>query len=184
MILAEHTILSEIRRRMVGHNTPFVVSLDGRSGVGKSTLASSIANEVGGTVIGGDDFFAGGPDAEWDARTIEAKVADVIDWRRLRAEALVPLLAGRTARWYPFDFKTGIGLAKHTVTRAPSSVVIDLIDLAVLIEAPDDVRRQRLIAREGKSFMDAWHARWDAAEMHYFTSVRQPSSFDLVVTTG
>jgi hypothetical protein len=29
--------------------------------------------------------------------------------------------------------------------------------------------------------MRRWHSRWDAAEDHYFGSVRPPATFDLVV---
>ena len=122
-------------------------------------------------------------------RTVaRGKAALVIDWRRLRAEALAPLLAGRPARGHPFDFQAGHGLAAHTVTRDPARVIVldgvylarpelaDLIDLAILVEAADDtVRRQRLLAREGASFMAAWHRRWDAAEDYYFTHVRPRS---------
>jgi uridine kinase len=113
----------------------------------------------------------------------------------LRVDALDPLLAGRTAVWSPFNFATGVGLAAHTVRRTPAAVIIldgvysarpelsDLVDLAVLVESRDDlVRRRRLIAREGTSFMDAWHALWDEAEDHYFTHVRPRALFDLVIT--
>ena len=59
----------------------------------------------------------------------------------------------------------------------------DLINLSVLVEAPDEVRRERLIAREGAESMSTWHAIWDDAEDHYFTHVRPRESFDLIVTT-
>lgn len=81
------------------------------------------------------------------------------------------------------------------MTRKPKPVILldgvysarpelaDLVDLAVLAEAPNDrARRQRLIAREGEAFMNAWHALWDAAEDHYFSLVRPRSAFDLNVT--
>ncbi len=35
----------------------------------------------------------------------------VIDWRRLRAEALEPIATGGVATWHPFDFAIGHGLA-------------------------------------------------------------------------
>lgn len=57
----------------------------------------------------------------------------------------------------------------------------DRVDLAVLVTLPEAMRRERLLAREGKEFMDAWHARWDVAEHHYFTEVRPRESFDLVL---
>src|SRR5690242_10723125 len=93
---AAATIVAETRRRMAGSTTPFVVALDGPSGSGKSTLAGLIAAALDAVVLPGDDFFAADiTDAGWDARGPEARAADAIDWRRLRAEALDPLRAGK-----------------------------------------------------------------------------------------
>jgi uridine kinase len=189
------TIVAEIQLLLTVREAPLVVALDGRSGAGKSNLAASIAVAVGGAVIDADDFFTNGPDAEWEARSTEAKVADALDWKRLRVEALEPLLAGEVASWHPFDFLSRVGLDSRLETCAPSAVIIldgaycsrpelgDLINLSVLVEAPDDVRHQRLIAREGAEFMRAWHPIWDDAEEYYFTHVRPRESFDLIVTS-
>ncbi len=174
--------------------TPLLIALDGRSGTGKSTIATTIAEKVGGVVIEGDDFYAGGTEEEWDARTSEEKASLCIDWKRLRKEALEPLLANHSASWHPFDWKAGKGLAEHIVTRNPTPVIVldgvyssrpeltDLIDLTVLVEVQDGKRRERLIGREGFSNMKDWHQRWDEAEEYYFTKVRPPSSFSFVIT--
>jgi uridine kinase len=53
----------------------------------------------------------------------------------------------------------------------------DLLDLTVLVDAPAGTRRARLALREEAGFLERWHSRWDAAETHYFTSVRPPGSF-------
>ncbi len=158
-------------------------------------MAQAIAQELGGIVVIGDDFFSGGPDSEWDVRSAEAKVADCIDWRRLRKEALEPLLAGRPASWHPFNFISGIGLSEKVIQHNPAPVIIldgayscrpelaDIVDLAVLIELSDEkLRRQRLLAREGYDFMASWHKRWDVAEDYYFTQVVPRTMFDLVIT--
>lgn len=172
------------------------MALDGRSGVGKSTLADLLATRFNATIVPGDDFWAGGSDAEW-ARLAPADRADrCIDWRRLRAEALAPLHAGCPAVWHPIDFAAGAGLAAQTEVRNPAPVVVldgvysarpelrDLVDLAVLVEmADDDLRRRRLVAREGEVFMAAWHALWDAAEDFYFSRVCPRESFDLIAVT-
>lgn len=200
---AAAVIIAEIRRLMARRARPILVALDGGSGSGKSTLASLIARELDAVEIPGDDFFAAGiTDAGWNARNAEQRAADGIDWRRLRAEALEPLLAGKPATWHPFDFIAGLrpdgtyGMSKDYVEREPAAVIVldgaysarpelaDLIDLSVLVDAPLAARHARLAAREDKEFLAAWHARWDAAEAYYFTRVRPPSSFDLVVTTG
>jgi len=57
----------------------------------------------------------------------------------------------------------------------------DLLDLTILVEAPEPVRRERLAAREAPEALQAWHARWDSAEEDYFTRVRPPSTFDFVL---
>jgi uridine kinase len=191
----EDGVVAEIRRRLAGHWRPLLVAFDGRSGAGKSTLATCVAARVGAAVVEGDDFYAGGTDAEWAARTADEKIAGCIDWRRLRTEALEPLRAGRAATWHPFDFAAGAGLAALHVLCQPAPVVIldglfsarpelqDLVDLAVLVETADDrLLRHRLVTREGQQFMDVWHALWDEAEDHYFAHVRPRASFDLVVT--
>jgi uridine kinase len=198
--LAADTIVAEIRRRIVDRKAPFLVALDGGSGSGKSTVALLIAEELGAALIHGDDFFAAEIcDAEWELRTPEARAADAIDWRRLRAEALEPLLAGKLAKWHAFDFEVGArpngkyAMRTDFVEREPNAVIVldsaystrpelaDLIDLSVLVDAPVGLRHERLAAREDKGFLDSWHARWDSAEEHYFMNVRPKSSFDLVV---
>ena len=120
----------------------------------------------------------------------------------LAAEALEPLRAGAPAKWHAFDFEAGArpdgtyAMRSDYVERQPTPVILidgayssqpalaDLIDLAVLADAPLDVRHRRLAARENQHFIAAWHARWDAAEEYYFTHVRPKSGFDLVVITG
>ena len=196
LAVREEDLVAEIRRRLAGRRSPLVVALDGRSGAGKSVLAARLAVRLDAVVIPGDDFYAGGSDAAW-ARLAPADRSDgCIDWRRLRAEALAPLRAGRPAAWHPFDFAAGTGLAAQREVRDPAPVVVldgvysarpelrDQVDLAVLVVLADDrLRRRRLVAREGEVFMAAWHALWDAAEDHYFTRVCPPESFDLIVAT-
>jgi uridine kinase len=107
--LVVEIIIAEIRRRMANRIAPFLVALDGGSGSGKSTLALLIVEALGAALIQSDDFFAAEiPDAGWEARSPAVRAADAIDWRRLRAEALEPLLAGKLARWHAFDFEAGV----------------------------------------------------------------------------
>jgi uridine kinase len=59
--------------------------------------------------------------------------------------------------------------------------LVDVVDISVLLTLDDETRRRRLLAREGDEFMRDWHARWDAAEDHYFASVCPPARFDVVL---
>jgi uridine kinase len=203
LLAARDTIVAAIRRLTDGRDMPVVVALDGGSGSGKSTLAAMIANELCAALVQSDDFFAAAiTDTEWDARTPAEKARDAIDWRRVRADALEPLRAGKPARWHAFDFDADVrpdgtyAMCTDFVEREPNAVIVldgaystrpelaDLIDLSVLVDVPVAVRHARLAAREEKSWLAAWHARWDDAEAYYFSHVRPASSFDLVVTTA
>ena len=200
---AASAIVAEVRSRLSERRdaTPFLVALDGASGAGKSTVAALLSRDLEAVMVPGDDFFAAEiTDAAWAALDPRGRAAAAIDWPRLRKEAIEPLLAGRIASWHPFDFAAGTradgtyAMAAEPVERPPRRVIVlegayscrpelgDLIDLSVLVIAPVADRRRRIVQREvDPEWTDAWHTRWDAAEEFYFTNIRPPSSFDLVV---
>ena len=193
-------IAARARPLIANTHRPILIALDGRSGSGKSTIAEQLCKKLDGVLVQSDDFYAAHiSDADWEARTAEERARDAIDWKRLRREVLEPLLANRAARWRPFDFVAGpnadgtYNLSEEYVERTPNDIIVldgaysarpelsDLIDVSVLVDIPDDVRRERLAQREEAAWLQAWHERWDEAEAYYFTRICPPSSFDLVV---
>lgn len=170
---------------------PLVVAVDGASAAGTSTLAATVGRRLSAGVVAGDDFYRDLPDERRRALTPAEGVDLYFDWQRLRREALEPLRAGRAARYRPFDWRAGAGLAEQVVEVAPTPVIVldgiysgrpelgDVVDVAVLVETPAAERRRRLIARGHDN--DAWWPRWDAAENLYFGTVRPAQSYDLVV---
>ncbi len=191
-----------VTRSAASGQVPLVVAFDGRSGTGKSTLASRVAEAVQAAVVLLDDFFAASiPNADWDRMTAEERGAKVFDWARVCTQAVGPLRAGKAACWHPFDFETGpradgtYGMKSAVVEVEPAPVIIidgayssgpqlaDLVDLTVLVETSETERWTRLTRREEAEFLAQWHARWTAVEDFYFSNVRPRSSFDLIVTT-
>jgi uridine kinase len=75
-------LASDIQRQAAQSSSPFVVAIDGRSGVGKSTLAALLAKRLDALVISGDDFFSGGVTLRNDPPSVLAEVC--IDWRSLK----------------------------------------------------------------------------------------------------
>src|SRR5881396_675303 len=162
---AAETIIAAARRLLTQRTSPLLIALDGPSGSGKSTLAGMVAEALDATVVPSDDFFAAEiTDAEWDMRSPRDRATRALDWRRLRSEALEPLLAGISAQWHAFDFEAGVRADGTYATRTdftrrhPAVVIVldgaysaqpelaDLIDLAVLVDAPMHVRQSRLTA--------------------------------------
>jgi uridine kinase len=180
------TLRSDVPRRVL-------VAIDGGSGTGKSTFARRVGDELGAAVIDGDDFYAGGTAAEWDAMSAAEKAAHCIDWRR-QLPVLEALSRGEPASWHRYDWDSDDGrLVEQPTVCQPAPVVIlegvysarpelaDLFDLRVLYDAPADVRRRRIVEREGEDHRTEWNDRWEEAERWYFTRVMPPEVFDLVL---
>jgi uridine kinase len=193
-------VLLAIQRLLASRQGPVVVALDGGSGAGKSTLASLIASKVETAVIPVDDFFSAHiPENQWDVFSVEERLQYVFDWQRLRENAITPLLNGTPARWYSFDFISGLradgtyGMQADPTELEPADVILldgaysagpelaDLVDLAVLVDVSIEERHARLAPREDEDFLEHWHQLWDPVEKFYFTCVRPKESFDLVV---
>src|ERR1039457_2933314 len=117
-------------------------------------------------------------------------MAQYYDWRRIRAQAVQPLKAGRRATFRRFDWERGAGL-DGAVTVAPAALIVlegvfsaapelsDLMDRSVLVDTPEQERLRRLRARVTP---EEWDPDWLIAEQAYFGAIRPPSSFDLVVS--
>ncbi|MEO5800431.1 MAG: hypothetical protein ABIZ70_07985 [Gemmatimonadales bacterium] len=172
-------IVEAIDRWLEAFHTPLLVVIDGRSGTGKSVIAARVAESFGAALVHADDFFdATVTAAEWDARSAAERARDYLDWRRLRSEALLPLLDGNPseasgmARVEPRP----VILLKGVYASRPE--LVDLAGLTVLVQAPDSVARERLAAGDGAAERQR---RWAPAERHFFQQVRPVASFDLVV---
>jgi uridine kinase len=202
--------LVERLRQDIGHGSPVFVALDGRGGSGKSTLAGAVVAALDDplssqyptvTVIEGDQFYAGGSGATWDARPVAERAAMVIDWRR-QHQLLSELRAHGAWSWQPFDWAADdwdadvVPLRAEPVRSVLAPVVVlegaysarpelhELLDLRVLLDVPTDVRRRQLLEREGDEYRSDWETRWSSAEDHYFGSIMPPERFDLVLTVS
>ena len=172
------------KRRM-----PVLVAVDGRSGVGKSTFAASLADATGAAVIEGDAFYAGGLAVRSDTPAERADAC--IDRPKLRV-VLEHLKAGRPSTFRPFDWEFFDGrLSTAAVTVEPQPVVIlegvyaahpdlaDLLDVKLLLCTSAAVRHQRLIEREGT--IGPWERQWHEAEDWYFSKLAKPHRFDRII---
>lgn len=171
---------------------PIVVAIDGPSCAGKSILATAVALRSGASVLEGDDFYqtvlARLTVAQRAAMSDHAVVDAVIDWERLRDEALLPLRAGQSATFQPYDWGADDGRLAHLKTIPAADVIIvdgvyaarpelaDLVDVAVYLGVDPQTRADRYAARHNDP---DWTRFWERGEAHYFGVVRPPASFDL-----
>jgi len=117
-----------------------------------------------------------------------AVVDAVIDWERLRDQALVPLRAGQSATFQPYDWDADDGRLAPPKTIPAADVVIldgvyvarpelaDLVDVAVHLGVDPQTRARRYVERHNDP---GWVRFWERGEAHYFSAVRPPASFDI-----
>lgn len=156
-----------------------LVCVDGPAGSGKSTLAGALAARLGDgcAVVHLDDLYEG-----W------AGLAGV--WDRVEAQVLAPLAAGRPARYRRYDWLAG-AFAEWVDVPVPEVLVLEgcgsaprAVDgravLRAFVEAPDDVRLARGLARDGEALRDRWLA-WMREEAAEFAREDTRARADVVV---
>nr|WP_256178280.1 hypothetical protein [Kitasatospora aureofaciens] len=177
-----------------------LVTLDGRAGAGKSTLAAAVAAYLGGpghaVVVHGDDFLHPMPYQERLSMEPEEGYHRLFEWQRLRDQVLVPLSGGRPARYEQFDRDTNALRAGEPRSVLPAGVVIvegvltarpelaGFYDLIVFVDTPSELCLRRVYARDGRARgpqREAWLTRWRAVEEHYLTATDMPARADLTI---
>lgn len=157
-----------------------LVFIDGPSGSGKSTLAWRLAERSGAPVVAADDFLSWPDFVTW--------------WPRFAEQVLTPLSRGEDARyqvrdWENDEFGSTLGEWKTlpwsplviaegtTISRREAE---DAIAFRVWVEAPEEVRLARGIARDGESHRDLW-VDWIRRERDFFARDRTRERADLLI---
>jgi uridine kinase len=179
-----------IASRASTQNVAQIVAIDGAGGAGKSTLARGIAAALPRvSTILADDFYRPLHGDQRAAADPEYGYRNYFDWERIRDEALKPLRAGSPARFQRLDWVSA-RLADWITVEPADVVVLDgvyssrpelrpYLDLAIFVETPRDLRRQRMLAR-GQSSTD-WIMAWMAAEDWYIEHLKPAENADLIV---
>lgn len=161
-----------------------IVAVDGFGASGKTRAARSLARQFSGHVIGLDDFTRPGTPT-WEHE-------------RFVAEVLVPLRAGRDAVYRPWSYADD---RPRTPVRVPAGslvivegvsalarAVVDRVgiwwDLALWIDAPARLRRERIDERDGPSLLSRWQREWWPSEERYFADEDPLSLVDFVLRAG
>jgi molybdenum cofactor guanylyltransferase len=194
---AVSAILELAAERQARLHRPVVIAIDGPSCAGKSILATAVALRARAAVVEGDDFYRNTLPTlsvtQREALSDVAVVDAVIDWERLRDEALLPLRAGESATYQPYDWDADDGRLAPPKTNAAADVIIvdgvyaarpelrDLVDVTVYLGVDPKTRARRYLERQNDP---DWARFWERGEAHYFGTVRLPASFDIQLNEG
>lgn len=170
-------ILSAIRA--LGKNA--IIAIDGRCGAGKTTLAAHLAESLHGEVVHLDDFFLP-PEMRTPERL--GKAGENVHHERFLSEVLLPLKAGKSVTFRPFDCSAG-ALGEPVTIQNGGLVIVEgsyschpklrsYYDLRIFADIDPETQISRLATRDPaalQTFVD----RWIPLEEKYFDqcSVRQ-----------
>lgn len=166
------------RVRQLATSNP-VVLIDGRSGAGKTTLASLIVQRwplVGGVQsIALDSIYPG-----WDGLQAGSE--------RAYDRIILPHARGMWSTWSRWDWEQRRDAENHAVDPA-QGVILEgcgaatretarLADLTVWVEAPDAARQRRALDRDGDTYRPHWE-RWARQEEQHIARNRPQELADI-----
>ncbi|GAA4576309.1 hypothetical protein [Planotetraspora kaengkrachanensis] len=177
---AADEVAAWLRGRPPRAHTTRVLSVEGRSGAGKSTFAAAVAAALGAATIRMDDLYDG-----WDG--LSAGKDALLEW------VLRPLASGAPARWRRYDWDRGEYAEWHEAP-SPAVLVVEGVGSGALeaapylsglvwLEAVPGVRRARALARDGDVYAPHWR-RWARQEDEYYAADDVRSRADLIIDTG
>jgi uridine kinase len=156
-----------------------LILVDGRSGAGKTSWAAQLQATRGGLLISLDDHYPG-----WDG--LDAGSAEVF------RSAITPWLRGETGQirrwdWAQGDYLDTIGIepSRILIVEGCGAISRDAAQWATSsfwIEAPEQVRKSRALARDGSAFAPHWD-RWRVQEDRFIALHRSPELALVTVST-
>jgi len=156
-----------------------IVLIDGLSGAGKTEYGIKEALGIGATLVSLDDVYPG-----WDG--LDAGSWHV--WHSL----IIPISKGQPARYRKWDWCNQKSAEWVTVPANRTLVVegcgtlrSDLGDVGakkIWIDAPEAIRRERALARDGASYLPHWE-RWARQEERFLSIHQGLGKADIVVSS-
>jgi uridine kinase len=156
-----------------------LICIDGPAGSGKTTLAREVADVAGARIVRMDDLYPG-----WEGLfDVEPEVLGLLQ----------PLSEGRTGTYRRFDWTANAYAETHQVE--PATILVlegvgsgnrawrHLVTTLVWVEAPEDVRLARGLARDGAGYREHW-LRWMDDESRLFAQEDTRAHADLVFDTS
>ena len=163
------------------------IAIDGRCASGKTTLANHLQALLGCEVIHIDSFFL-----RPKQRTKERyeMPGGNVDYERLQEEVFLPLKAGRSFSYRPFECSTQ-QLGDPIMVKAPSVVILEgsyschpvlweQYDLHIFLTVSKEEQIVRLIKRDA-SKLQAFQEKWIPLEEAYFSFYNIEERCELVL---
>ncbi len=165
-----------------------IIGIDGPCASGKTTLAAKLAKELGAQVIHTDDFFL-----PFEMKTSErlSQPGGNIHYERFCREVAKGIATGKEFEYGVYRCSDGMIAEKKTVI--PEGIIIAEgsyslnpsmgvdYDLRVFVEAPLEVRLERILERNGREKLEVFKEKWIPMENKYFDCFGIKEKCDIII---
>ena len=164
---------------------PAVIALDGPSGAGKTSMARALAAQLPDTAsVHLDDLYPGWEGLE---AAVPLLVGHVLEPLRGPAPVVVPSWDWVRVPPGPPRPRPDLGPPRPAVVLvegagAGARACSPHLSALIWVEAPEAVRRERALARDGAAYAPNWD-RWARQEQAHFARERTRDRADLVLDT-
>ena len=169
-------------------NKRIIISLEGGSASGKSTLALELKDKYECTLFHMDDFYL-----RPSQRTIERlnEIGGNIDVERFYEEIVEPILKNENIYYRKFDCSTQV--LSEPISVEPKQLIIiegaysmhpllqNIYDLKVFLDISKDLQIQRINQRNSPNMAKRFFEEWIPLENKYFSTLKIKEKCDLVI---
>lgn len=183
-------ITVEIQRQaelLLKEKEQILIAIDGSCTSGKSTLAAALTEIFDCNLFHMDDFFLR---PEQRTRERLSQPGGNVDYERFREEVLLPLKAGKSFSYRPYDCSTGTLQAPVKVNPKRINIIEgsysqhpcfeDPYDLKIFLKVTAEVREQRIMHRP-RFLQKRFFEEWIPMEQMYFSEFCIEEKADMAV---
>ena len=165
-----------------------LIGIDGPCASGKTTLADKLAQELGVQVIRADDFFL-----PFEMKTPHrlSQAGGNIHYERFKEEVSLGIESGKAFEYGVYKCAEGRIAEKKRVI--PEGIIIVEgsyslhpkmgldYDLRIFVEAPLDLRLERILVRNGKEKLEMFKEKWIPMEDAYFENYKIKATCNMII---
>ena len=189
--MTQKAVEQEILRRLKEQalTDRVLITMDGSCASGKTTLAGKLAEVFGAAVIHTDDYVIPHAQKTPERLAVPGGNCDAV---RLVSEVVAPWKQGKPVVYRKYDFRHDCLMPEE---RLPDCRMLILegsycnllairqyADIRLFVDAPWEIRQERLRKRESPQSLQMFYDRWIPLENHYFEAFGLPDPVCVVLT--